>query len=57
MRAVQVMAYLYLIGMMFTAGTFLCLGAPLTPGIVGMVAYGVALIALECIAILCGVIK
>lgn len=57
MRAVQVMAYLYLIGMMFTVGTFLCLGAPLTPGIVGMVAYGVALIALERIAILCNVIK
>jgi hypothetical protein len=30
---------------------------PLTPGIVGMVAYGVAILALERLAILCGVIK
>lgn len=57
MDAARMMAYLYLIGMMFVVGTFLFLGAPLTPGIVGMVAYGVAILALERLAILCGVLK
>lgn len=57
MDALRCMAYLYLIGMMFVVGTFLFLGAPLTPGIVGLVAYGVAILAIERLAILCGVIK
>lgn len=57
MNAVRCMAYLYLIGMMFVAGTFLFLGLPVTPEIVGLTAYGVAILALERLAILCGVIK
>lgn len=57
MDALRCMAYLYLIGMMFVVGTFLFLGAPLTSGIVGLVAYSVAILAIERLAILCGVLK
>lgn len=57
MNALRCMAYLYLIGMMFVVGTFLFLGAPLTSGIVGLVAYSVAILAIERLAILCGVLK
>ena len=57
MNALRCMAYLYLIGMMFVVGTFLFLGAPITPGVVGMIAYSVGILALERLAVLCGVIK
>ena len=57
MDAFRCVAYLYLIGMMFVVGTFLFLGAPITSGVVGMIAYGVAILAIERLAILCGILK